>query len=384
MQKRTVIYILISGLFISCTMFPSKNADTAEVHTWIQNKIDKAQVSGFSYALVNADGIVSSDVFGYAHLPDNKPLAQDSIFQIASVSKLVTGTAVMILVEEGRISLETDIRTLLPFSIDNPSFPTSPITVSHMLRHLSGIKDNFDVMDAYYTFRCGDGGDSNYELTQYCADYLSKEGVLYNAEKNFTGKAPGTDYEYSNTAYGVLGVLVETVSGQSFTDFTSSRIFEPLGMKDTSWLFSQTDMSRFAYPHSEDGTVYPAYSFPTYPDGSLKTTKEDFSRFLSSMMKGGKGVFSSPNTLTKMIEKPALEGKMGLTWTPEPLKEFGINTESTTIGHTGGDDGIITAVLWNTKTHTGLIVFMNSGVKIDFRLFHLLDVIKYLVEESGT
>ncbi len=102
------------------------------------------------------------------------------------------------------------------------------------------------------------------------------------------------------------------------------------------------------------------------------------------MMKGGKDIFSSPYILTQMIEKPAQEGKMGLAWTPAPLKEFGIKTKNSTIGHTGGDDGILTAVLWNTKNHTGLIIFMNSSVKTGLKLFHLLDVIKYLVDVSGT
>lgn len=231
---KKILVLLISALFISCSMLPPQNADSNGVHAWIQKKLDKVNVTGFSYAFVNKDGITSSDVFGSAHLSDNKPLREDSIFQVASVSKLITGTAVMILVEEGKISLETDVRTILPFSIDNPSFPSSPVTVRHMLRHLSGIRDDYDVMDAYYTFRSGSGGDSDYDLTQYCSDYLSKGGVLYNADKNFTGKESGTDYEYSNTAFGVLGVVVETVSGQSFTDFTRERIFEPLGMNDTT------------------------------------------------------------------------------------------------------------------------------------------------------
>lgn len=383
-MKKSWMLLPLIILCISCRILPPKEADAASVHAWMQKKIEKAGMTGFSYAVVSEEGITSSDFFGWAHLIEKKPLEESSIFQVASVSKLITGTAAMILVEEGKISLDADINSFIPFSIDNPYYPQSQVTVRHLLRHLSGIRDDYEVMDAYYTFRNGNGGDSDYELVKYCSDYLAKDGELYNGKRNFTGKESGTAYEYSNTGYGVLGVMIETVSGQTFSDFTYERIFEPLGMKDTTWFFSQTDISRFAFPHSKDGKVYPPYSFPTYPDGSLKTTKEDFSKFLLSMMKEGKGVFFSPETLSQMIDKPVFERKMGLAWTPEPLKEFGIKTAPGTIGHTGGDDGIITAVLWNTKTNTGLIVFMNCGVSINLNLRHLLDVIRYLVNISGT
>ncbi|NLF42533.1 MAG: hypothetical protein GX587_07550 [Bacteroidales bacterium] len=143
-------------------------------------------------------------------------------------------------------------------------------------------------------------------------------------------------------------------------------------------------MDRFAYPHLPDGSVLPPYSFPTYPDGSLRTTKADFALFLQEMMHGGTTLFSSNSVLETMIEAPLSKGTQGLAWHAQPLGSLGVKTRESTVGHTGGDDGIITVALWNTATDSALIIFMNCEVKMSPKVLNLLNVVGYLVEKSGT
>lgn len=191
---------------------------------------------GVAVAISLNDEIVYADGAGMANLEHNIPLSPDSVFQIASVSKQFTAFATLLLVAEGAIELDADIRTYLP---DLPE-TESVITVRHLLDHAGGLRERSTLA----------------EMAGWLPDDVSTRAQLASLVRRQRGVnfAAGTEMEYSNTGYALLAEIVEQASGQSFESFTHERIFEPLEMHD----------SRF--PESRNMLI-PNRAASYYPDG---------------------------------------------------------------------------------------------------------------------
>ena len=199
--------------------------------------------------------------FGAANLEHSIPNSPSSIFEAGSVSKQFTAAAVLLLVQDGKLRLSDDIRQHLP---ELPDFGAM-ITIDHLLTHTSGLRD-------WGTLATLEGWSRrNRAMGQ--ADILAM--VARQRELNYP---PGTEYSYTNTGYNLLAIIVERVSGQSFPDFSSERIFKPLGLVSTSW---RSDFRRIvkgrSVAYAKRGQVY-EQDMP-FEDaigaGGLLTTVED-------------------------------------------------------------------------------------------------------------
>ncbi len=177
---------------------------------------DSPDSAGCAVSIMRDGSIVYKQGYGMANLEYGVPITPSSIFHVASVSKQFTAFAVMLLVTEGKISLDDDVRKHVP---EVPDFgPT--ITIRHLIHHTSGLRDQWSLLRmAGWRFE----GDV---ITQKdVLDITSRQTAL-----NFE---PGAEYLYSNTGYTLLGVIVERISGMSLREFAKENIFEPLGMRDT-------------------------------------------------------------------------------------------------------------------------------------------------------
>ena len=159
-------------------------------------------------------------------------------------------------------------------------------------------------------------------------------------------------------------------------------------MDDSSWLFSETDMSRFALPYPLGLEALPPYSYPTYPDGALKTTVTDYGRFVRSLMSSaqGSGGLLSKAGIEEMLTAQPADAMQALTWRYQPLDEIGVDflgVQPDTVGHTGGDPGILSFVLWNPRTRGAVILFMNSTLERDESALPLLEVLKEAIAVAG-
>ena len=383
-----VSIVLFSLIAILVIIFLANTdlSNPENIQEYIENKISKAGISGISIAMIKDDQIISTYQAGYANVDEQLPVENETIFQIASVSKTVTGTAIMQLYEQGLLDLDDDINDYLPFSIRHPNFPDTPITFRMLLSHTAGMDNNWELYDTFYTIPDG-GGDSPVTLDEFVKGFFVPGGSYYDAAKNFTVTAPGEVYQYSNPAYALLGYLVEQISGQSFPDYCINHIFEPLDMTNTTWLLTDTNIEQLAVPY-EGNEALPHYSFATYPDGTLKTTPTDYSHFLIAMMNDGeyKGYrILQPETIEEMLKPVARDGLQALTWDYGMLQELYLDEldEGDTIGHTGGDPGVFTMAAFNNKQHTGLVVFMNTGLSLDLKIFNTYQLIKRLILEAG-
>lgn len=369
--------LAIVFIFLGLIAFNTDFSSSDDLGTFIEKKINKAGITGISIAMIKNDEIVSTWQAGYADVENNIPVTDKTIFQIASISKTVTGTAVMQLYERGLISLDDDINHYLPFKIVHPQYPEIPITFRKLLTHTAGLKENWDVIMGSYTIGTG-GGDSKVSLEEFTKAYFVEDGRWYDAQKNFTATAPGEEFLYSNAGYALLGFLVEEVSGVSFPDFCKTNIFIPLEMDNTTWLLKDTDTTKLAVPYQGNKRL-PFYSYDTYPDGALKTTPTEYAHLLIAMMNDGKYKGKSilrPESVAEMLTPAAKEGLQGLAWNYDSLEELQLKEldNGHIIGHTGGDPGILTITFFNPQNKTGLVVFMNQGLEMNLRIinFNLL------------
>lgn len=173
---------------------------------------------GVSVAIKVGDSIVYRKGYGLADLEHNIPLTPRSILESGSVAKQFTAMCVLLLADEGKLSLADDIRKYVP---ELPQYST-PITIQMLLNHTSGLKDWGSI-----------GALSGWERTTRV--YTQELALQTIARQQTTNFVPGTEYSYSNSNYSLLVTIVERVSGRSLAAFTAERLFTPLRMNDTRW-----------------------------------------------------------------------------------------------------------------------------------------------------
>ena len=140
----------------------------------------------------------------------------------------------MQLLEAGLYKLDDPIGPFLDFRVVNPTFPDRPITFRHLYMHTSSISD--DVEDATSAFQIA--GDPMLSLEEFLKGYLRPGGRWYDPKKTFTDAAPGEKWQYSNVGIGLLGYLAGRVGTVLLGALTKRRLFDPLGMHNTSWTIS--------------------------------------------------------------------------------------------------------------------------------------------------
>lgn len=285
----------------------------------LQPLIDEHKVPGFVTVVARKGKIVHSEAFGSMDVERKKAMRPDTIFRMASMTKPITGAAVMILVQEGKIAVSDPLSKYIPefaemkVLVQNEGRASStvpadkPITIEHLLTHTSGLTESF-FPNAVAKLYAATGLGLSFE--QIAA--LRGSGVIEDAVdsdgltlEEFVKKAaeqpllvqPGTQWNYS-IAMDVLGRVVEVVSGQRYGDFLQERIFAPLGMKDAGFHVPKEKVARFAanYAPQAAGMVLtddPAQSsflkVPSRDSGSggMVGTATDYLRFAQMLLNGG-------------------------------------------------------------------------------------------------
>lgn len=276
----------------------------------LQNAIAQSSVPGVSALIVRNGKIVYYKAFGMADNAANRSLKRDDIFRIASMSKAITSTAVMMLWEEGKFQLDDPISKYIPefknqtvlknFKFLDSTYTTEPakseITIRHLLTHTSGL--GYGVIDA----------DERFKALYHKAgivDLFTTEPVKIGDNIKKLAKLPlhhhpGEKYLYSE-GLDVLGYFIELMSGMPFDEFLRKRLFEPLGMNDTYFYLPDTKASRLVaiqkpqngqwvrYPNTFYDTEYPIKGAKTFFSGGagLSSTAKDYATFLMMYLNGG-------------------------------------------------------------------------------------------------
>jgi len=333
-----LIIILLSSL--SCTNVdrPSEN---------LTNKIDSLlkewntnYTPGAAISILKDGKLIFKKGYGMSNLEHDIPINSSTIFHIASESKQFTDFCIVLLAQQGKLSLNDDIRKYLP---ELPDFGKK-ITIKNLIYHTSGLRDQWQLLSISGT-RIDDVIKQNHILK-----LISKQQRL-----NFE---PGERFIYCNTGYTLLAEIVEEVSGLTLREFAKKEIFEPLGMEDTHFHDNYKEIVKnraYSYEPKDSITFEKSIlSFSTVGATSLFTTVEDESKWLKNYFTGQVG---GQDALDQMHELAILNSGEELSYS------FGLMTDTykgwRRIGHGGTDAGYKSYTVRFPEDNLGIVVFSN-------------------------
>ncbi len=333
---------------LSCSVFfflPSH----AQIQDSLREKVDaifenykSPNTPGCAIALVKDGKIIYEKGYGASNLEYGIPITPTSIFHVASISKQFTAAAIIMLSLEGKLSLNEDIRKYLP---EVPDFG-HVITFNHLIHHTSGMRDQWDLQELA-GWRDG--------------DLITEDDVLEMLQRqtalNFI---PGSEYNYCNTGYTILGVAVKRITGISLREYSDSVFFKPLGMVNSHFHSDHAEVTpnrTSAYQQDEQGNWKISIPvFDNYGATSLFTTVEDLSKW-------------DENFYSKKIGGPAFRSAMLengiLNSGTKQAYAGGISTESykgfKTEQHSGADAGYRSNFIRFPDQHFSVILLANHA-----------------------
>jgi CubicO group peptidase (beta-lactamase class C family) len=346
---------IILFLFLFTALKSIGQKENAEA--FIGDMIQKNEAVGISVAVVKKGKIIYTHSFGLKDIESNTSLTDDCIFRIASISKSFSATSIMQLIEQKKLSLDDDISNLVGFTIRNPAFPSTTITLRMVLSHQSSINDS----QGYFT--------------------LDAINPVKNADwaKCYNTYEPGTGYMYCNLNYNMIGTIIEKISGERFDQYVKHHILDPLKLYG-GYCVDSLDSSKFVtlYEYNVDSNKYyssPAayaprreeiakyvmgYSTPIFsPTGGMKISATDLAQYMIMHMKHGsyKGQkIISKRSSKQMQEKVAKEESYGFAI----LTSNKLIPGKTVKGHTGSAYGLYSAMFFHPREKWGMVLISNG------------------------
>lgn len=250
------------------------------VGTAMQDLIAKQEIAGAVTMVVTKNKVRHLEANGFADVATQKPIRTDTVFWIASMTKPVTATAVLMLQDEGKLNVHDPVAKYLPefAKLKTPSGQPANLTIVQILTHTSGL------------------GEASGPAAQQAKTLADLVPLWLAAPMQFE---PGSKWSYCQSGINAAGRIVEVVSGMSFDAFLQKRLFGPLGMKSTTFYLGEPERARLvtAYAKNKDTgkleAVPPRPEFgprdrPPQGNGGLYSTAEDYARFCQLLLGGGK------------------------------------------------------------------------------------------------
>jgi CubicO group peptidase (beta-lactamase class C family) len=305
-------------------------------------KWDRTDSPGCALSVMQGGKILYKRAYGMANLDYDVILTTDTPFHVASISKQFTAASIVLLEQDGKLSFDDEVRKYIP---ELPDFGAK-ITIRNLLHHTSGLRDQWDLL----------------ELAgwRYSLDLITNEDVMsVVVRQKALNFPPGSEYSYSNTGFTLLGEIVKRVSGKSLREFTTERIFVPLGMTKTHFRDDHAEVIKhqaYGYSHDKGRWELSVTNFDTVGATSLFTTVEDLAlwdeNFYTQKVGGPKF------TETMLTHDPLTNGEKN-------SYAFGLVAEKyrglDAVDHSGADAGYRSDILRFPAQHFSVACLCNAG-----------------------
>ncbi|WP_316793722.1 serine hydrolase domain-containing protein [Pedobacter frigoris] len=385
-MAKSITIIIITFLFTSCTTSHKNSKEFQDAQNELTGKLRaitrKTCFNGFGVALVNEKEVLYQNGFGITNFNTKQKYDENTVQNIASVSKTFIGIAILKAQELGKLNLDDPINKYLPFKVVNPYHPEIPITVWHLTTHTSSITDTKDYMTKTIVLK--DTADlvknlqidisptkfnspsAKISIEAFLNNMLNPSGKWYS-KTAFSDKKPGEIFNYSNVGATLAALVLEKATGMSYDSFTTKYILKPLHMDNSGWNFRSINFSKYTHTFQNKTTPYPYYSLNTYPDGGMLTTASDMSKYISELMKGyfGNGTILSKKSYKEYFT-PQLNAKNFIDRsTGEYSDEYNMGItmgfgSTGNFGHTGGDPGLFSVIWFDKYKKIGKYFIVNT------------------------
>src|SRR5690348_1083251 len=337
------ILFVQAALVASTAHAQSLTPDVTKRVDGIFAKWDHHDSPGCALGVYRDGNVVYKHGYGMANLNDDVPITPATVFHVASMSKQFTAASIVLLAQQGKLSLDDDVRKYLP---ELPDFGEK-ITIRHLVHHTSGLRDQWALL--------GLAG------WRYSRDLITNEDVMsvMTRQKELNFK-PGERHVYCNTGYTLMGLIVKRVSGMSLREFTTKNIFEPLGMTHTHFRDDHAEIIKHDAVGYEQEPGKPfeisITNFDTVGATSLHTTVEDLQKWDENFYHPTVG---GDAFVRQMLERGKLNNGEQLDYA------FGLVLEKykglSTVGHGGADAGYRSDMTRFPEQHFSVAVLCNSA-----------------------
>jgi len=349
MRKALFFLFFILALMLVLTTIVCKKEEPSG-NDLLNKKVDKLFTEwnkpdspGAALAVIKDGSVIYKNGYGSANLEYNIPITPSTIFHVASVSKQFTAFAVVMLADQGKLSLDDDIRKHLP---EIPDFGKT-VTIQHLVHHISGMRDQWELL-AMAGWRLDDVITKEHILTM----------VRHQRELNFN---PGDEHMYCNTGYTLLAEIVERVTGQFFSEWTKANLFKPLGMVNTHFHDDHQMIVKdraYSYAPKEGGGFRKrVLSYANVGATSLFTTVEDLAKWANNFFEKRLG---GPEIIKQMHKQGVLNNGKKISYA------FGINIGMhrglMRVSHGGGDAGFRSHLALFPDQKFAVAILSNLGI----------------------
>ncbi|MBF8294274.1 MAG: Beta-lactamase protein [Bacteroidetes bacterium] len=338
-MKKTTLALLAAISLSSCAPYAMKSSIADAIDTLFADN-DKSNSPGASISIVKDGNALLSKAYGLADVEHHVPAATSTNYRLASVTKQFTATAAIMMVDRGKLSLDTHLAEVLP---GTPKY-AHDVRIRHLLNHTSGFVDYEDLIPDSQTVQVLDAD---------VLALLNKVDTMYFPV--------GSKYQYSNSGYALLALVVEAMSGEPFARFLKKNIFDPLGMKRTVAYqqgISTVGNRAFGHSHTDTGFVRTDQSVTSavLGDGGIYSSVEDLFKWDQELY-ANQLVSASlrQQSFTPGILNDGTHTKYGFGWNIEPYKNI------PSMYHTGSTRGFRNAIFRLPDQHLTVIILTNRN-----------------------
>ncbi len=325
---------------------PAQSID--ELRQQIEKILTDTHTNGVSIAIVQKNGPEWVTGLGMADLAGNRAATANTLFRIGSTSKAFVSLSILMLVEQGKLSLDDPLHTLAPeVWFDNPWESSDPVRVVNLLEHTTGWDD--------LHFR---------EYAKQAPDSMSlREGLDYDHHSRKSRWPPGTRMAYCNSGPAVAAYVVEKLTGQKFEDFVQQNLFNPIGIKTATYFEPAPGTATTLY--RDDGkTPYPYSHIIMRPAGAINASANDMAAYLQFYLNrgavGGKQVVLTADIDRMEVPKSTWAAKDGMKFGYGLSNFWTVDDGFVYHGHDGAIDGGLTDVAYMPEYGVGYFFSINS------------------------
>lgn len=340
----------------------SSNEFFKKVDSIVVNKMNEYNIPGLSIGIIKYDSLLYNKGFGLKNINKKNKVRENTNFHTASISKLFTAQAIMLLIERNKLTLNTKLLEIIP-ELNYKDKEIENISVKSLLNHTSGLPDV-----------------SDYKWYKNNQSEKSLEEYILNLNLTLISK-PNNEYYYSNLGYNLLGYIVERVTKVNFDDFIKIEILNKSKMKNSDFRYFKILDTLKSSPHCKKFITNNIYSREIYPytreqapSSTLNSSSIDLSMWMISFLNS----LNNKNSIYKEMIKPSFEPYpyIGLGFQLSTLSGYKI------VGHYGGDKGYRSYLFMIPSKNIGLVLLANCDYKEDFRQEILHPIAKLMLKNN--